>query len=102
MRRELSRLVSLLQQRPNVRKVILFGSLARGRAGEDSDIDLLVIMDSDVPFLKRSQCLYEALQPSVALDLLVYTPAEWDCLRNERQTLRRVAAEGQVLYEATA
>jgi predicted nucleotidyltransferase len=82
--------------------VILFGSLARGQVGEDSDIDLLVVMDSDVPFLKRSQCLYEALQPTVALDLLVYTPTEWDRLRDERQTLRRADSEGQVLYETTA
>ncbi len=31
------------------RKVILFGSLARGEAGTDSDIDLLVVLDDDAP-----------------------------------------------------
>lgn len=31
------------------RRVILFGSAARGEAGPDSDIDLLVIVDDDTP-----------------------------------------------------
>jgi len=31
------------------RRVILFGSAARGEAGPDSDIDLLVILDDDAP-----------------------------------------------------
>jgi predicted nucleotidyltransferase len=33
----------------NPRRVILFGSVARGDAGPDSDIDLLVIVDDDTP-----------------------------------------------------
>ncbi len=31
------------------RRVILFGSAARGEAGPDSDIDLLVVLDDDAP-----------------------------------------------------
>jgi predicted nucleotidyltransferase len=31
------------------RRVILFGSVARGEAGPDSDIDLLVVVDDDTP-----------------------------------------------------
>ncbi len=31
------------------RRVILFGSFARGEAGPDSDIDLLVVVDDDTP-----------------------------------------------------
>ena len=31
------------------RRVILFGSAARGDAGPDSDIDLLVVLDDDAP-----------------------------------------------------
>ena len=33
----------------NPRRVIVFGSVARGKAGPDSDIDLLVIVDDDTP-----------------------------------------------------
>jgi predicted nucleotidyltransferase len=35
-------------------RVILFGSRARGDAGEDSDIDLLVVVDDDTPAEKLS------------------------------------------------
>ena len=31
------------------RRVIVFGSVARGEAGPDSDIDLLVVLDDDAP-----------------------------------------------------
>ncbi len=33
----------------NPRRILLFGSRARGEAGPDSDIDLLVILDDDAP-----------------------------------------------------
>ena len=33
----------------NPRRVVVFGSVARGQAGPDSDIDLLVIVDDDAP-----------------------------------------------------
>lgn len=33
----------------NPRRVILFGSAARGEAGPDSDLDLLVVLDDDAP-----------------------------------------------------
>ena len=58
-------------------KVILFGSYARGDATEDSDVDLLVIMDHDKP---RNVDQAIAIQIKIAapfpLDLLVKRPAE--------------------------
>ena len=35
-------------------RVILFGSHARGEAGPDSDLDLLVVLDDDAPAEKRT------------------------------------------------
>ena len=40
------------------RKVILFGSLARGEAGSTSDVDFLVISETSLPRHKRSRQLY--------------------------------------------
>jgi predicted nucleotidyltransferase len=39
----------------NQRRVIVFGSVARGEAGPDSDIDLLVIVDDDTPAEKLTR-----------------------------------------------
>jgi len=68
------------------RKVILYGSFARGGAGPDSDIDLIVVLDSDaVPatYRERSESrlavrrALDELNRDYALDVLVYTLPEW-------------------------
>jgi predicted nucleotidyltransferase len=82
-----------------VRQAILFGSLARGDAGGGSDLDLILVADSGQPFLERGAAAYRALAPAIAMDILVYTPDEFEAMR-DRPFLRRALAEGRVLYEA--
>jgi uncharacterized protein len=42
-------------------RVIVFGSVARGGAGPDSDIDLLIVLDDDTPFeMLSAHSIYEA------------------------------------------
>ena len=54
--------------------VILFGSYARGEANENSDVDLMIIAESDLPRFKRSRELYKLFQPyPFGMDLIVYT-----------------------------
>ena len=58
-------------------KIVLFGGYARGDATENSDIDFLVIQNTDLPLFKRSVPLYSALRNYlVGVDILVRTPAE--------------------------
>jgi predicted nucleotidyltransferase len=82
-------------------RVILFGSRARGRAGEDSDWDFLVIADSDLPRYRRAAPIYGALRDIlVRMDILVYTPAEVEEWREVPQAFVTTATrEGKVLYE---
>ena len=67
-------------------KVIVFGSYAHGEADRDSDIDLIVVLDSDaVPQTyhdrKKNRLLVrralDELNRDYALDVLVYTVPEW-------------------------
>jgi uncharacterized protein len=68
-------------------QILLFGSHARGATSPHSDIDLLVVLDSDeVPksfkernanYLKISRSLYE-IEKDIPIDLLVYTKAEFE------------------------
>ncbi|MDQ6995095.1 MAG: nucleotidyltransferase domain-containing protein [Mariprofundaceae bacterium] len=56
----------------------LFGSYARGDAREDSDVDVLFIMDSDLPRPQRSMNAYTLLSKlDCPKDVLVYTPDEF-------------------------
>lgn len=84
---------SLVDARPEVSEILLFGSLARGDARPGSDADLLIVVsDSALPFVERS-ALYSGAFGSVGVgcDLLVYTEAEARRLRGEGSALVRAA-----------
>jgi predicted nucleotidyltransferase len=79
--------------------VVAFGSFARGNIASASDLDLIAVLESDLPFLARLQELYGELRPRVGLDLLAYTPKEFEEMRL-RSFVRQALAEGRVLYAA--
>lgn len=93
---ELQRAVrELARRRPEVRRVILFGSLARADAVPGSDADLLVVLESaDRPFLERLP-LYQPQVRGLAVDVFAYTQEELDRMLKEGNWLVRAAlAEG--------
>ncbi len=96
-------LVRLTQAAASIglQRMVLFGSASRGTAGLMSDLDLLIVWDTPLDFLARTVELYRRLQPRVAVDLLVYTPAEMERMA-DTPLVRRALAEGKVLYEARA
>lgn len=60
-----------------IHRMVLFGSRATGTPRSDSDYDVLVVADSEVPFIRRQGNALLALgKRSFAIDLLVYTPSE--------------------------
>jgi predicted nucleotidyltransferase len=81
-------------------QVILFGSHARGEAGPDSDVDLLVVMDVEGSKLEKSIDIGVALHDfDVPKDVIVVRPEEFAWRRNCVGTIERPAArEGKVLY----
>lgn len=88
-------------ERFNPRRIILFGSHARGEAGPESDLDIFIEMESAASPPERAvevSSLF-GLRPW-SLDLVVYTPAEVEKLRGVGGTLLSVIeAEGKPLYE---
>jgi predicted nucleotidyltransferase len=80
--------------------IILFGSHARGEAGPDSDLDLMVITASDQPRLERySQVRRLFRGMGLGMDILVYTPEEFAQFQSVPGSLTyTVAHEGKVLY----
>ena len=85
----------------DAQKIILFGSYARGQATPNSDIDLLIIADSQLPRFKRSRVLYKNLSPyPFSMDLIVYTPQEIE--KGKKSPLSFVSTvlkEGKIVYE---
>jgi predicted nucleotidyltransferase len=83
------------------RRIVMFGSRARGSTAPDSDLDLMVEMETDDPPAQRVR-LIDALfgLRRWAMDLVVYTPEEVERERQYRNSLLRVIeSEGRVLYE---
>lgn len=81
-------------------RIILFGSHARQDADEYSDLDLVVIKETEERFLDRLKRVFDLINPDFALDILVYTPQEFAQMVEEGNVfLERVMEEGIVIYE---
>ncbi len=98
LERELGRIVARCRHL-GYRKVVLFGSLARGEVGPWSDIDLILVKETDKRFLDRLDEFYGQVQPDLPVDVLIYTPEEFANLSRERAFVRRAVREGVVLYD---
>ena len=82
-------------------KIILFGSYAYGKPSKDSDLDILIIMKSDLPRYKRSIPVYKALAGMlIPKDIIVYTPREVEEWEDVPQALVTTAlSKGKKIYE---
>ncbi|MCS7178990.1 MAG: nucleotidyltransferase domain-containing protein [Anaerolineae bacterium] len=84
-------------------KVVLFGSSVSGSMDEESDVDLLIIKDTPLPFHRRGgevRALLRPLRLSLPMDIIVLTPQELDAqLRRGNIFLETILREGEVLFE---
>lgn len=98
--REIKRMVQRIVHQFNPEKIILFGSHARGEAGPDSDIDLLIVMP--VEGRKRAKAIEIQLALDdfrVPKDIIITTPEEFAWRQEVVGTIEYPAAkEGKVLY----
>ncbi len=94
------RMVRRIVDRFDPEQVILFGSHARGKAGPDSDVDLLVVMDVAGSKREKTLEIRKALgEFHTAEDVLISRPAEFAWRKLYPGTIERPAyLEGKVLY----
>lgn len=85
------------------RRIILFGSYARGNPDVDSDVDLLVVLPKDGSKRRTAVAIYRLLAGmGVPKDVIVVTPEEIEKYRNVPGTIIQPAMrEGKVVYDAT-
>jgi predicted nucleotidyltransferase len=89
---------------PHLRRslqAIAFGSVARGEADSWSDLDLLIVTETTRPFLERFKDFAGLYDVWPRLDLLIYTPEEFERMIAEDNPLVTLALrEGVVLHQA--
>lgn len=80
----------------NPEKIILFGSSTTGKAGKDSDVDLIIVSKKfeGIKNLKRSPDLYMKWNLDYPVDFLCYTPKEFQELKNKITIVNQATKEG--------
>jgi uncharacterized protein len=94
----MARIVDRLRRLPEVRRISVFGSYARGRRDLFTDLDVLVVLDTTEAMPERLARLYRLVDAGVDLDLLAWTSEEYTSMR-DRPFGRTITADERVLYE---
>ena len=94
-------IVNRIATKFNPDKIILFGSYASGTPNNDSDLDLLIIKDTDLPPHRRSFDIQKLFMCSmVPMDILVYTNKEFEQEQKEKYSfLSNAIKTSKILYE---
>jgi uncharacterized protein len=97
---QIDRMVKRIVRKFHPEKIILFGSQARGDAGPDSDVDLLIVMPvAGSKRDKRVEIRLALHDIKVPKDILISTPEEFAWRKDYVGTVERPAArEGKVLH----
>ena len=100
MKRQIRQMVKRIVEQFHPDKIILFGSQARGGAGVDSDVDLLIVMPVDGSKRAKQLEIRAALHNvHVPKDIIVSTPEEFQWRKEVLGTIERPAVrEGKILY----
>jgi len=81
-----------------VERISIFGSYARGVSDLFTDLDILIIMNTDKSFVERTKEIYSSLSLPVDADILCYTPEEFERIKS-RAFFKKILAEEVILYE---
>lgn len=98
-REDIQRVVAAACRRGGARRALVFGSYARGTADAASDLDLLIVCETDLPFVERFRLFPEILDAFPGVELVVYTPGELEEMRSRGGFVEHVEGEGIVIYE---
>ena len=84
-----------------VERAIVFGSYGRDEADEFSDLDLLIVTETKLPFVERYRDFWALFIISpTALEMFVYTSEEFERMKREQNPfITTVLEEGKEIYE---
>ena len=79
------------------RRVYLVGDFAAGRVTAETELELVIVQDTDEPFHRRADFWVTHLRPRLGTRFLVYTPEEFDDLSAHDPLLRQAERQGVVV-----
>ena len=96
----LERLVAACRAEPEVREAYVFGSYATGTVGPTSDLDVLVVRETQLGVVERVADLKLAARGPVAIDVIVVTPGEMSSTFRASSFGRTVLETAKRVYAA--
>ena len=100
LERELKGIIETLPML-GLEKVILTGDMVSEDYAPDSRIDLIVVQKTDLVFGRRADFFSYHLNTTMAVDAQVYTPEEFEELRERLPALHQACKNGRVIFELT-
>ena len=94
------RFINLIIKKFNLKKIIIFGSFARGDYHKGSDLDLVIVGEFKERFIDRIGKIIELNESDLEIDAMVYTEEEFQKMIKERRPfIEQALEEGIVVYE---
>jgi len=94
------RFINLIIKKFNLKKIIIFGSFARGDYHKGSDLDLIIVGEFKERFIDRIGKIIELNDSDLEIDVMVYTEEEFQkMIRERRPFIEQALEEGIVVYE---
>ena len=95
-------LTSQIVREFNPERIILFGSYADGRASDDSDVDLLIVLPFEGKPVRKAIEIRNKINARLPLDLIVRTPEQLaQRLAQNDWFMREIVERGRTLYAAS-
>jgi len=100
---EINTIVKRIAKECNPKAIIVFGSVASDTCNDESDIDMMVILDTEMTYYERTLAIRRSIGiTSTPLDILVFTPEEIEEGKQKRGSVVYEALnKGKVVYGAT-
>ena len=96
---ELKRIVAALKANYRPEKIVLYGSLAGGKVNRWSDLDLMIVKKTSKRFYDRIGEVLQLTKPRQPLDVLVYTPEEYQQMKQDSWFVgEEIAKKGKTIY----
>jgi predicted nucleotidyltransferase len=99
----LNRIVGVLKNEYRPQQIIVYGSYASGEIHPTSDLDILIVKETDKSFYDRLKEVTSLVDYTVGVDFLVYTPHELEEEARQNPFVRNeILGKGKVVFREAA